>query len=92
MYFWGTLLRNYMATLTPPEVQPANPASKEKQIYTLIESMSEYLPVANDRNRLAYCLITATDSALITLKTNKLTIQGISEEELARKIEAGLPK
>jgi hypothetical protein len=80
-----------MATLTPPEVQPANPASKEKQIYTLIESLSEFLPIANDRNRLAYCLLTASDSILVTLKTNKLTVSGISEEDLAKKIEAGFP-
>jgi len=81
-----------MATLTPPEVQPANPASKEKQIYTLVESFSEFLPIPNDRSRLAYCLLTAPDPVLITIKTNKLTIKGISEEELAKKIEAALPK
>lgn len=81
-----------MATLTPPEVQPADPASKEKQIYNLVETFKEYLPIANDRNRLAYCLLTAPDPVLITIKTNKLSVKGISEEDLAKKIESGLPK
>lgn len=81
-----------MSTLSAPAVKAADAQSEEKRIYTFIETFAQYIPVANDRNRLAYSFIQneKRDPVLSTVKTNKLQIEGISEEELAQKIEAGL--
>lgn len=83
-----------MTTLTPSPVKefPAN--SLEKQIYSLIDSFAEFLPVPNDRNRLSYCLFKYVngegDAPAILVKNQKMKINGISHAELAAKIEEGL--
>lgn len=81
-----------MSTLSAPSVKPADPESKEKKIYSLIESFAEYIPIANDRNRLAYTLVTNdnADPVAVTVKNNKLHLEGITVEELSIKIERAL--
>lgn len=83
-----------MSTLPSPATKEFAAATIEKQVYTLVESLQEFLPIMNDRNRLGYALykfITGEgDEPLITVKSAKLKIVGISETELAKKIEAGL--
>jgi len=86
---------NYlMATLPSPATKEFDASTIEKQVYTLTESLIEFLPIMNDRNRLGYSLYKFMtgegDEALITVKSAKLKIVGLTEAELAKKIEAGL--
>jgi len=83
-----------MSTLPPPFVKEFPADSPEKQVYTLINSLAEFLPIDNDRNRLSYSIykfITGEgDEPLISVKSAKITVKGITEEALAEKISAGL--
>lgn len=85
-----------MTTLPPPKVRPFPDDSLEKKVYNIIESFKEYLPIMNDRNRLAFSLYKYLngegDEPLIAVKTNKLKIVGISAEELAQKIDEEIKK
>ncbi len=64
--------------------------SIEKQVYAIVNEFKENIPVPNDRNRLAFCLYKYVngegDSPEILLKTTKIQIEGISEQELVSKI------
>lgn len=68
--------------------------SIEKQVYNLVDNLKEYLPIMNDRNRLGFCLYKYMkgegDSPEVIIKTNKITIEGITPEELTSKINSGL--
>ncbi len=70
--------------------------SLEKQVYNIVDGLKDYLPIMNDRNRLGFCLFKYMkgegDSPEVIIKTNKLTIEGITPEELASKINSGLEK
>ena len=83
-----------MATLPSPATKEFDASTIEKQVYNLVESLQEFLPIMNDRNRLGYALYKFMtgegDEPLITVKSAKLKIVGISEVELAKKIDAGL--
>ncbi len=83
-----------MTTLTPPDTKKFPDDSIEKQVYNLVENLSEYLPIMNDRNRLGFSLykfVTGEgDSPELLVKTTKVKIVGIAPEELAQKISAGL--
>lgn len=83
-----------MSTLPSPATKEFAASTIEKQVYNLVESLQEFLPIMNDRNRLGYALYKFMtgegDEPLITVKSAKLKIAGISEVELAKKIEAGL--
>lgn len=83
-----------MSTLPPPFTNEFAPDTLEKQIYNLIDSFAEYIPVPNDRNRLSFSLFKYLtgegDEPLISIKAAKLTIKGISQEDLAKKIEEGI--
>lgn len=85
-----------MTTLPPPKVKQFPDDSPEKKVYNLIESFKDNLPVMNDRNRLAFSLIKYLkgegDAPLMAVKTNKLKIVGITEEELANRIDEELKK
>ena len=64
--------------------------SIENQVYSIIEEFKDNIPVPNDRNRLAYCLYKYVngegDSPEILVKTAKIKIEGISEKDLASKL------
>lgn len=85
-----------MTTLPPPKVKQFPDDSLEKMVYNLVDSLRDYLPVMNDRNRLAFSLYKYLkgegDEPLVTVKNNKLKIVGISEEQLTQKIDEELKK
>jgi hypothetical protein len=66
----------------------------EVKVYSFINTLSEFLPIENDRNRLSFDLLKSIrgegDSFITTLKKNKLHIENISIEDLSKKIEDGL--
>ena len=68
----------------------------EAKVYSYIDSLDEFIPRANDRNRLSFDLLKSLrgegDSVFLTIKKNKLQIQNISIEELASRIEEELKK
>jgi len=83
-----------MTTLAPPKVKKAAEDSIESKVYLIVENLKEFIPVANDRNRLSYCLFKYLngegDEPKITLKSSKIEIKGISVAELAKKLDAEL--
>ena len=85
-----------MSTLPPPEVQKTPESSLEKKVYSIVESFKEYLPIANDRNRLGFNLYKYLkgegDHPSIIVKNAKVQITGISEKELADKLNSAIEK
>ena len=83
-----------MTSLPPSPIKKFPENSIEKQVYNLIDTFTEYLPITNDRNRLSFCLVKYLegqgDSPEILVKTQKMQIKGITGKELAGKIKAGL--
>jgi hypothetical protein len=85
-----------MSILPSPETSKFPDDSIEKRVYNIIEDLRAYLPIINDRNRLGYSLfkyvINEGDSPAVTLRNAKVKIDGISIEELAKKISVELEK
>ena len=85
-----------MTTLPPPKVKKAPEDSLESKVYAMVETFKEYIPTPNDRNRLSYCLFKYLngegDAPKILLKTSKINYEGISKEELAKKLDEELSK
>ena len=85
-----------MSTLPPPKVKKAPEDSLESKVYSMVETFKEYIPTPNDRNRLSYCLFKYLngegDAPKILLKTSKINYEGISKEELAKKLDEELLK
>ena len=85
-----------MTTLPPPKVKKADENSLEAKVYAVVENLKEFIPVPNDRNRLSFCLIKYMngegDKPEITLKTSKINYNGISHQDLAKKLDEGLEK
>jgi len=85
-----------MSTLPPPKVKKAPEDSLESKVYSMVETFKEYIPIPNDRNRLSYCLFKYLngkgDAPKILLKTSKINYEGISKEELAKKLDEELKK
>lgn len=79
-----------MTTLAPPEVKEAAENSIEKKVYSVVENLKEFLPLANDRNRLGFCLYKFVkgegDDPKILVHSTKIKIEGITPEQLAEKI------
>ncbi len=80
-----------MTTLPPPAVKYFPEDSIEKKCYTFAESLKDYVPVPNDRNRLAFNIYRYVkgegDIPEVIVKNTKIKIEGISALELAKKIE-----
>lgn len=85
-----------MGTLPPPATKKFPDDSIEKQVYNIVESFSQYIPIMNDRNRLGFALYKFVkgegDHPTILLSSTKVKIEGISAEELAGKITTELEK
>ena len=85
-----------MSSLTPDGTISQPEESIEKKIYNIVNNLNEYLPVTNDRNRLGFDLykfvIGEGDEPLFTIKNSKVQVQGISIEELAKRISAEIAK
>jgi hypothetical protein len=83
-----------MTTLPPPGTKEFPESSIEKKVYSLVESLSGYIPITNDRSRLGFGLYKYIqgegDSPQILLKSLKIRIDGISEQELAAKLTSGV--
>ncbi len=66
----------------------------EHKVYSFVETLSEYLPIANDRARLSYDLVKylwgESDTVDVIVKKNKVKIVNITFEELVDKISKGL--
>jgi hypothetical protein len=83
-----------MTSLPPPTVKKFSEDTPEKKVYNIVEKLTDYIPVPNDRNRLGYCLfkyITGEgDKPEILVRSTKIKIVGISKEELAKKLNEEL--
>jgi hypothetical protein len=85
-----------MTTLPPPGTKEFPEASLEKQVYNIVEAMSDYIPLINDKNRLGFGLYKFMkgegDPPKVLLRSAKIKITGITVDELAAKIDAELNK
>ena len=92
--FGCTNTGNFMTTLPPPGTKLFPDSSLEKKIYGVVETFNEYIPFANDRNRLGFGLykyLTGEgDAPGILLNSAKIRIKGISTEELVKKIDSAI--
>jgi hypothetical protein len=85
-----------MGTLPPPATKQFPDDSLEKKVYNIVDKFREYLPIENDRNRLGFSLykyVTGQgDKPQILVKSTKVKVEGISLEELAKKITVEIDK
>lgn len=85
-----------MTTLKSPGTNMFPDGSVEKQVYNIVDELKDYLPIMNDRNRLGFCLYKYMqgdgDTPEVIVRTNRLTIEGITPEELALKISTSIQK
>ena len=85
-----------MGTLPPPATKLFPEDSIEKKVYNLVDKFKEYLSIENDRNRLGFALykyvINEGDEPIITLKSTKVKVEGISLQELAKRITIEIDK
>ncbi|MCF6269040.1 MAG: hypothetical protein L3J41_04970 [Melioribacteraceae bacterium] len=76
----------------PTKLHPES--SIEKKTYSLVESLKEFIPIENDRNRLGYGLFKYLngegDAPSVLLKSAKIGIDGIEYSDLAQKLSDGL--
>lgn len=91
LYFYNKQLGFIMTTLPPPAVKYFPEDSIEKKCYSFAESLKDYLPVPNDRNRLAFNIYRYVkgegDVPEVMVRNTKVKIEGITASELAKKIE-----
>ena len=85
-----------MTTLPPPKTDFFSPDSLEKQVYALVDNYKENIPIMNDRYRLSFSLFKYLsgegDEPLISVKSAKLKLVGLTEKELAVKLSEDLKK
>jgi hypothetical protein len=85
-----------MTTLPPPGTKEFPESSLEKQVYNIVEALSEYIPLTNDKNRLGFGLYKFMngegDPPNVLLRSSKIKVTGITVDELAAKIDAELNK
>jgi hypothetical protein len=83
-----------MGSLPPPATRRSPEDSLEGKVYKVVDNLSQFIPVPNDRNRLGFSLYKyATgegDKPSAILKSSKIKIIGITLEELAEKISKEL--
>lgn len=83
-----------MSTLPPPATQKFPDNSIEKKCYDIVEKYKEFIPIMNDRNRLGFNLVKFVqgegDSPEILVKSTKIKLEGISNQDLASKLNEDL--
>lgn len=83
-----------MTTLPPPGVKQYPADSLEKKCYAIAESLKEYIPIMNDRNRLGFNLYRFMkgegDAPEVIIPNAKIKFEGIGKEELIKKISEEL--
>lgn len=77
-----------MSTSPGPGTKEFSPETIEKKVYTVVEGLKEYLPMENDRNRLAFNLVNfkkgTGDSPEVSVKVSKLNFEGIAREAFTK--------
>jgi len=85
-----------MTTLPPPATKVFPESSIEKKCYNIVEMFKENIPIMNDRNRLGFNLYKFMtgegDSPEILVKSTKIKIEGLTKEELAKRLAEELAK
>ncbi len=85
-----------MSTKAPSPVKTFPDTSLEKRVYSFVDSLKEFIPVHNDRNRLSYGLIKFLrgdgDAPEVLVQSTKVEIANISASELAQKLTEGIGK
>jgi len=85
-----------MSTKAASPIKIFPDSSLEKQVYSLVDSLSEFIPVENDRYRLGYGLVKYVegngDAPEILVKSTKVEIANISASELAQNLSEGISK
>ncbi|KUO61151.1 hypothetical protein APF79_13480 [bacterium BRH_c32] len=83
-----------MTTLPAAGFKPANADSIESKIDTIVESLSEYISIKNERVRLAFNLYKFLkgegDGPEVVLSSAKIRFENISKVELVTKINLKL--
>ncbi|MEJ2196807.1 MAG: hypothetical protein P8X73_18380 [Ignavibacteriaceae bacterium] len=83
-----------MATLPPPNTKEFPQSSIEKKVYNIVELFVAHLPITNDRNRLGFGLYKFLsgegDPPEVLVRSAKLKIEGITLDDLAKKIDEEL--
>ena len=79
-----------MTSLSAQKTNNFDENSLEKKVYNIVESLTEFIPIANDRNRLGFSLYKYMsgegDKPEILVKSTKIKVVGISLDDLAQKI------
>ncbi|HOI30429.1 MAG TPA: hypothetical protein PLZ15_11795 [Melioribacteraceae bacterium] len=85
-----------MTTLAAPLTKAFPDNSLEKKAYGIAESFKENLPLMNDRNRLGFNLYRFLkgegDSPEVIVRSAKFTLNGITKEELAARLNEEIAK
>ena len=83
-----------MSTLPPPATQNFPDSSIEKKCYDIVDKYKEYIPIMNDRNRLGFNLVKFVqgegDAPEVLVKSTKIKLEGISQKDLAVKLNEDL--
>ncbi len=79
-----------MTSLSAPKTNNFDDNSIEKKVYNIVDALTEFIPIANDRNRLGFSLYKYMsgegDKPEILVRTTKIKVVGISLDDLAQKI------
>lgn len=79
-----------MTTLAAPLVKKYPENSVERKAYDIAEKFKDNLPIMNDRNRLGFNLYRYLkgegDTPEVIVKTARFTLNGITKEELVKKL------
>lgn len=83
-----------MATKPAPELKEFPADSLEKKIYTLVDSLKEFIPIDNDRYRLSFGLYKYLsgdgDAPEILVNSTKINFVGIDKAEMVQKLNDGI--
>ncbi|MFA7288978.1 MAG: hypothetical protein WC055_08855 [Melioribacteraceae bacterium] len=83
-----------MTTLPSSGFKPANADSLESKIDSIVESLNEYIPIKNERVRLAFNLYKFLkgegDGPETVVSSAKIRFENISKEDLVNKINEKL--
>ena len=81
-----------MTSLSAPKTNNFDENSLEKKVYNIVEGLTEFIPIPNDRNRLGFSLYKYMsgegDKPEILVRTTKIKVVGISLDDLAKKISS----
>jgi stress response protein YsnF len=85
-----------MTTLPSAKTKEFPQSSIEKKVHNIVELFAEQLPIPNDRIRLAFGLYKFLsgegDPPKVLVASSKLKIEGITTDDLAKKIDEQLKK